>query len=44
VELVASVALTVKVEAPIFVGVPEIVPLEASVRPGGSVPEEIDQV
>jgi len=34
----ASVAVTVKVNVPTVVGVPESVPLLASVSPGGGVP------
>ena len=40
-KLFASVTCTVKLETPVFVGVPEIVPVdEAKVRPVGSDPEE----
>jgi len=41
----AFVALTVKLYAPAFVGVPEITPVVAfKFKPGGRLPEEIDQV
>jgi hypothetical protein len=42
--VVASVALTVKMETPAVVGVPLIVPFAASVRPLGSEPEVMVQV
>ena len=40
----ASVTFTVKLEVPAVVGVPEIVPLLASVKPVGSDPALIDHV
>ena len=39
-----SCTCTVNVEAPLPVGVPEIVPLPLRLKPVGSVPEEIDQL
>ena len=36
-QLLASVAVTVKVNVPVVVGVPESVPLLESISPGGSV-------
>lgn len=39
-----SVTRRVKLEAPAAVGVPEITPSAASVRPAGNVPVAIDQV
>jgi hypothetical protein len=39
-----SVTLTVKLEVPVAVGVPEIVPALESVRPAGRDPELIDHV
>jgi hypothetical protein len=40
----ASVTFAVKLYVPAVVGVPEMVPLEASVRPGGNVPVPTDHV
>lgn len=42
-ELVPLEALTVKLNVPELVGVPEIVPVELSVSPEGRVPELTDQ-
>ena len=42
--LLLSVTLTVKLEVPVPVGVPEMTPVGASVRPAGRVPETMDQV
>ncbi len=43
--LLLSVTVTVKVEVPLVVGVPDIVPVEdASVSPAGNWPELTDQV
>jgi hypothetical protein len=43
--LLLSVTVTVKVDIPLAVGVPEIVPVvDAKVRPPGRLPEVIDQV
>jgi len=42
--LLLSVTLTVKLEVPLLVGVPEMTPVDASVRPAGRLPEVIDQV
>jgi hypothetical protein len=39
-----SVTFTVKVKAPAVVGLPEIIPLELRLSPGGKLPDEIDQV
>lgn len=39
-----SVTLTVNVEDPLVVGVPEITPAVESVSPAGKVPEETDQL
>jgi hypothetical protein len=39
-----SVAMTVKLEVPAVVGVPEMTPDELRERPAGSVPEERVQV
>ena len=45
VALLASVTLTVKLEVPAVVGVPDTTPVDAvSVRPAGSVPELIEKV
>jgi hypothetical protein len=44
VSLAASVASTVKLNAPAVVGVPEIEPDATTVRPGGRVPENNDHV
>ena len=45
VSFLASVTLTVKLEVPAVVGVPDTTPVDAfSVRPAGSVPALIDQV
>ncbi|BDC50562.1 hypothetical protein F183_A28780 [Bryobacterales bacterium F-183] len=41
---VASVARRVKVAKPAAVGVPEIVPVDAKLKPTGSAPEASDQV
>ena len=42
--LLLSVTLTVKVEVPLWVGVPEITPVDDKLRPAGRVPETMDQV
>ena len=43
--LLLSVTLTVKLDVPSAVGVPEITPVDAdSVNPAGSFPELIDQL
>jgi hypothetical protein len=42
--LAESVTVAVKLNAPLLVGVPEIVPADERVRPEGSEPEVIDQV
>ena len=43
--LLLSVTVTVKVEDPLAVGVPEIIPVDdARVTPAGRLPELIDQV
>jgi hypothetical protein len=42
--LSASVTVTVKLDVPLAVGVPEIVPLADRLRPAGRLPERIDQV
>ena len=44
VEEAASVTLTVKLNDPLVVGVPEITPLVAKVNPVGNVPEIFVQV
>jgi hypothetical protein len=38
------VALTVKLNAPVVVGVPDIVPVEESVNPVGKLPTDTDHV
>jgi len=38
-----SVTFTVKVKVPVAVGVPEMVPVELRVRPGGNDPAETTQ-
>ena len=42
--LFASITLTVKVELPVAVGVPDRTPAEDRVRPAGRVPAFTDQV
>jgi hypothetical protein len=45
VDAFASFTCTVKVEVPVFVGVPEITPVElAKVSPAGRLPDDTDQV
>ena len=40
----APLTVTVKVEEPVWVGVPESTPAALNVRPGGNAPTETDQV
>jgi hypothetical protein len=42
--LLLSLTVAVKLEVPLAVGVPEIVPLDARFSPAGSLPEVIDHV
>lgn len=43
--LPASLTVTIKLEVPLAVGVPEITPVEAAnVRPAGRLPEVTDQL
>ena len=39
-----SVTVTVKLDVPVFVGVPEITPVLESVKPAGRLPDAIDHV